>query len=437
MKTCYPDQEDYIEIEFQDKLSDMSPFEAIDSALQSLYFSDRFGANSSDSYKPSLLSNTFSTQLFQKIYNENIALNEKVNDLTEEITELKEQFARYQQEDHDFKVQAYKIQELEKLVFDAVNVLNTYSFMKNELHIPLSMTDGGIFSYLINSQETVFSRSVIPSQSSGDVYCVINKNDPGNFSTGSSTKEYIKFLFPYPIRITGFSIQSSYRSFLRTWKVKTYDEDGDPTTIFRTKNDQSLNGEDKKLDITLDKVITTNKVKIIKKGYNWSKTKFVRIKNFELFSDQPEFIGGVFANMIKRANGDPHRADVYITSSNFDFRRFHKLSPSHSLCTLNDADSSWFQCELTKGKAVVQGYRLQFLSSFPITKYSIQGSNDLENWTVLDRVSTTKGETALLVVRECHSMQPFKYIRFFNEMVLEEKKLRFRHFDIFGVYLPE
>ena len=378
---------------FKKEMDNYLKEDVFDRIIQEIFFSSKFNTDDEnvENYHKRLLSKDLAIKLWRGLNQDNLTLNKKINNLSDEIERLKEQFGQFQQEDHNYKAQEYSIQELKNTVLHSVALMNTYAFTKNELKIPLSLKNAGIFSYLINSQETKFEKLVVPSQSSGDLYCIIDSQSSDNYSSGSSTKEYIKFEFPNPIRVNGFKIQSAHRSFLRTWKLKSVDDyDDTEEVIFKTKDDHSLDGVNKELIVHFDEPITSSIFIIEKNGVNWSNTKFFRVKNVEFFSDQPQFRNGVFKTLVNEAGGDPHKADVYITASSFDFKRFHKLSPSHSLCTLNDPQSSWYQFELTKGKAIVQGYRIQFLFDYLINKFTLKGSNDMKHWNVIDRQKLTK-----------------------------------------------
>ena len=321
-------------------------------------------------------------------------------------------------------------------VTEMKKTLKRFVDSKRKVTMELAEDKKGIFAYLIESQRSPFDRFVIASQSSGDVYCVIDRNDPNNFSSGSGTCEWIQFEFPAPITVKSVMIQSAHRAFMKSWSVSAINDDNEQTILYKTENNAALNGQGKK--VTIDIPVTTSKIfRIEKTGVNWSGTNFARFKNVELYSPDSEFADGVFATLVARAGGDPHRADVIVSASSFDFSSFHILSSPRSLCTLYDEDNRpWIQFELTKGKAIVQGYRMQQLNDFPFDRWSLQGSVNKEDWIVIDRQcgGLTDDPIKLIV---CETSMAFRVFRVVSEMEKNDGdvKLRLRHFDLFGVYM--
>jgi hypothetical protein len=206
------------------------------------------------------------------------------------------------------------------------------------------------------------------------------------------------------------------------------------TTLYSTKDNQDLNGPGK--EVTIDVFPTVSRVfRLDKQGRNWAGTNFVRVKNIELFSDDPDFAGGVFKTLVAQAKGDPHHADVVVSASNFDFQRVHELSPSRSICTLFDQDQPCLQFEIVNGRVIIQGYRMQQLSGFGFEKWSVQGSNDGAEWIVLDRRDSS--DDMLVKMYRCDTHLAVKFVRLVSEEESDgdDVKLRLRHFDVFGIYL--
>jgi hypothetical protein len=160
----------------------------------------------------------------------------------------------------------------------------------------------------------------------------------------------------------------------------------------------------------------------------------LRLKNIEVFSDHPEFQSGVFRTLVGRVE-DCHRASVLVTASNFDFQSFHLIEAPANLCTLVDAEPPWIQFELVKGWALMHGYRFKHVPVQLFGEWSVQGSNNLQTWAVIDRRREPPG-TVLLKVYECRASMAFRYFRFVYEVQQTKRtlKLRIRHFDIFGEY---
>jgi hypothetical protein len=150
--------------------------------------------------------------------------------------------------------------------------------------------------------------------------------------------------------------------------------------------------------------------------------------------DDPRFERGVFQRLVCES-GDSHLANVLIHASAFDFQFFHKVDCDKNMCTLSDKGDPWIQFELVKGSAIISGYRFVQIPTLMFDRWSLQGSNDCVKWTVLDRPVEDQSKDALKV-RRCESIIAFRYFRLVYETITTGKtrKLRARHFDIFGVY---
>jgi hypothetical protein len=175
--------------------------------------------------------------------------------------------------------------------------------------LPLSPAGDGIFARLIGAQATPFDRRVIASQSSGDIHCLISADSPDNYSSGSREFEWVEFEFPEPIRVTAARLKSAHRAFLKTWAFCSFDDSGSKIVLHSAKNDAVLNGTGNEVVIGFAPT-TARRFRIEKYGANWAGTNFFRLKNVELFSDEPRFADGVFRTLVAEA-GDPHRARVY------------------------------------------------------------------------------------------------------------------------------
>ena len=363
-------------------------------------------------------------------------LQENIEFLTDKVGDVKKSVSESRAADQEMYDIVLEVRGIRSEMMKMKRTLRGFLRETHNVKIDLSRDGNGIFAYLINSQKSPFDRYVIASQSSGDVYCVIDQKDPGNFSSGSGTREWIQFEFPEPITVKSVMIQSAHRAFLKSWSIVAIDDEGNETTLYETKNDKALNGDGKKA--TVDVPVTTSRIfRIEKTGVNWAGTNFARFKNVELYSPSPEFSEGVFATLLSRSGGDPHRADVIVSASSFDFGSFHMLSSPRSLCTLYDEDNRpWIQFELTRGLALVQGYRMQQLNNFPFDRWSLQGSLDKKEWFVIDRQRGTKYDNPIKLVK-CETSTAFRFFRIVSEMEKDEGdvKLRLRHFDLFGIYM--
>ena len=365
-------------------------------------------------------------------------LRTDIDFLSDEFRKVRKQLNESCEEDRGMYDVTQEVKCMRQEMAEMRKLLDGFLAPDPRITLPVSFDKIGVFGYLINSQRSPFDRFVIASQSSGDLYSIIDKDNPGNFSSGSGNYEWVQFQFNRPITVNKVMIQSAHRSFMRSWSIVSIDEDGNSKTLYQTTDDPALNGVN--FSVTVDITPAKSRIfRIEKMGPNWANTNFIRIKNVEFYSPSEEFEGGVFATLLKQSHGDPHKADVVMTASNFDFRNFHALSPPRSLCTLYDPDNQpWIQFELTKGKIIVEGYRMQQLGAFLFDKWSVHASVDKKNWVLLDRRSGNVGKSPLKVVR-CPTTVPYSVFRVVCEMDNSDGdvKLRMRHFDLFGVYLED
>lgn len=362
--------------------------------------------------------------------------------LTNEITSLRKIVYKGKTNDNKINEIEQRLNLLEQRNERLTEALSGFMDKDQLITLPLDNQNNGILAYLINSQDSFFDKTVVTRQSSGDVWEIIDENTFTNYSSGSGDYEWVQFEFPEEISVTSFYIKSAHRSFLRTWNFVAYDNQSTRIVLHEAVDDQTLNGKYKETKINV-KATSARVFRIEKNGPNWSNTNFFRLKHVELYSDNPKYLGGVFKTLLKESNGDSHHAKVNVTASNFDFRHFHEVNPSKSLCTLDDPELPWIQFELTKGKAVITGYRMQQLTNWPFGSWSVQGSNkgktDSDDWTVIHRVNTEE-KFKDVIVQSCRSDGAFKYFRLVCETPPPDNdvlKLRLRHFDIFGSYIPD
>jgi hypothetical protein len=156
------------------------------------------------------------------------------------------------------------------------------------LKIPSSINKIGIFGFLIDSQRDMFKRNVVISQSSYDIYSVIDEKSNDSWGLGHPTiqtsKEWIQFEFPDPISINALSIMTGDRNFLRSWSFSSRENNGEWRLITERKDDDSLNGAKKEMKISLPERVS-KAFRIEQTSLNWSNTVYFHIRNVELFSN--------------------------------------------------------------------------------------------------------------------------------------------------------
>jgi hypothetical protein len=212
------------------------------------------------------------------------------------------------------------------------------------------------------------------------------------------------------------------------------DTEGRPKVLYSIVDDARLNGDGNVLRADIRS--TSSKIfRVEKRGVNWNGTGFFRVKNVELFSE--EFPDGVFKTLVGRVP-DPHRADVLVTASCFDFQHYHRIGAGRTLCTLMDRGNPWIQWELAKGVAVVHAYRIEQTDGDLLDLWSLHASNNAADWTVIDRRENPQG-MGLIGVWNVRPTSAWRYFRLVYEGQTVKRgktiKLKLRHFDIFGTYL--
>ena len=132
-----------------------------------------------------------------------------------------------------------------------------------------------------------------------------------------------------------------------------------------------------------------------------------------------------------------------MSSSKFDFSTFYRINSQIVIGTYSRANS-WFQIELTKGSAVLHGFRLKRNDKFKLRSYKLICSDDaskpVEEWTTLIEINEeTKNEHELLdIYKFVQPSQPTKYVRLIQTGAAwnNELNLAFDHLDLFGDYIP-
>ena len=412
-----------------------------------LFMSEEFiipgaDARAVHAYQIKVVSREFSKKMVIEIYQQSEIrraqcdeMQSVVDYLTEELDSVKSDAEEFANKDRNIEKMKEERDKLMREMSDISYLMKCFTKEGCKVNIPVSAERIGIFGYLVASQKPSRDKFVVASQSSGDLYRIIDEHTTDNFSTGCDECEWVQFEFPKPISICSFKIRSAHKSFMKNWTITAISESGKQRTLFTATDEQGLNGPGK--EMIVDVTATSSKVfRIQKTGLNWEGTNFARIKHVEMYSEEPEYCGGVFKTLLSRCGGDPHKAAVLITASNFDFSHFHKLSPSHSLCTLYDLDKPWIQFELTRGRVAIQGYRMQQYKDFMFSRWSLLGSNDGTNWKVIDKRNERVAKSPLRIIN-CTCDIPYRIFRIVSDMPNDDHclKMRIRHFDIFGIYL--
>lgn len=301
----------------------------------------------------------------------------------------------------------------------------------------MSMDSPGIFATLKKKEKTPFDRLFVASQSSDDIYNLIDPNSKDGFGTNNSGDFFIHFELKDSISVDGVKIFSSNSNF-----PKSFDIEIDNQKIISISEANELNGKNKEMIVHFDS-IKCRKIRIIQTRPNWDKENvFLHFKRIELLSPDSKFSSGIFQTFVENNEiHDPHRCPVIISAKNFDFNSFHLLDSNVNICT-SDNNNSWFQVELVKGFAIINGFRLMKYKFGKIRNYKIICTDDINNpierWITLFEVNEKKENQykQLDIYEFSHPSPPTKVVRLIQmgPNWVGKSYLQFVHFELFGIY---
>lgn len=359
----------------------------------------------------------------QRITDINDDLKEKSDDIMsikENVLNANDQILKYSKEMENMNIN------------NAELIKRVYNYFTCEV----SQTGKGILNELKQREKNKFEPLFIPSQSSDDIYCIIDpNNDKGKFETNCGNF-FIEFELENKINIIGIKLTSSNR-----WFPKSFNIEIDGILHKSVKNANELNGEYKEMEIRF-KCIKGKKLRIIFTS-NWNQNpKFIELKKIEIISSEEKYSKGVFWTFINECKTyDPHKSHIYISSTRFDFNSFFLLDAEYTICTGSE-NNPWFQIELTQGIAILTGFRLKRYFYSKMKEYKIIATENfdkpIENWILLFEInekSENEHEDPFIYKFSTPS-PPIRFVRLVqtggnwkNELLLQ-----FNHFEIFGTY---
>lgn len=304
----------------------------------------------------------------------------------------------------------------------------------NFLYAGPSQSLPGILYYLNKKQENKFDRLFIASQGSRDIYCLIDQKSDENFNTANQKVNFIQFEFKNEIQINGIKICSANNFFPRSFDILIND-----STVKQIRNANELNGKNKEMTINFDEN-NAKSVRLLFIDKNWNNDNFtVELKRVEFLSPNQEYSQGVFAKLVDECeNKDPHRCDVLLSASEFDFNSFFLVDSKRRLLTFKT--KAEFQIEMTKGTVIIHAIRMRNnkIKSFKIVA-SDNKNKKIEKWfeliNVREKPMKDDKKSELFILN-----QPSPPVRFVRVIQTEptwdgDKRLIIYHFDIFGYYL--
>lgn len=297
-----------------------------------------------------------------------------------------------------------------------------------------SLTDTGIFGTLKLKEKNPFDRLFIASQSSKDIYQLINPNSTGIFSTYTRDSDFfIEFILEEPVILNGIKVFAGNGHFPKSFDILV-----DDVVVKSITEATGLNGKHNIMTIKFSEK-KGSRIRFLQTGPSWDDKKSLFFKRFELLSPEAKYSNGVFTTLIEKSeNHDPHKAKVLIYSTSFDFNWFHLVDSASIHVTFCTELNSWFQVELTRGLAVITGFRIR---KSKLKDYKITASDD-ENkpddmWLTLYEVNE---ETDLGSKCKMYELpQPSPPVRFIRIVLtglnwIDQYYLQIIHFDVFGSY---
>ena len=347
--------------------------------------------------------------------NEIVSLNESIKNHQNKITSIIKSILSENQENSN------------QLNFDNVD----HFLLSN-----LSYKDPGILQQLKNEEKSWRDPLFITSQSSGDVYHLIDP-DTNDICSLNSKDFFIEFEIPESITIIGFKVFSS-----SSYYPKSFDIEIEGKIVKSIKEAKELNGKHREMNIDIEPM-KGRIIRIINKGKNWDKDKYsMNLQRIEILSSEAKYSKGVFATLIEsNSKRDPHKCGVHITSTNFGFNSFHMIDAAANISTDNQ-ENSWFQVELTKGTAIISGFRLKKGNSCKLKNFKIVGTDDInkpiDRWSTLIEINekTENDHKQLDIYNLPKPSPPIKFIRLIQtgKGWNNDEFLIFYHLDFFGYY---
>lgn len=358
---------------------------------------------------------------------ERISINEKNEEVQNTIEDLKRQNME----------QNSKISMLETQIqnLDASKIQTNCKPFKAEF----DMNVPGILQRLKNNEKSPFDKLFIASQSSNDVYNVIDPETKDEICI-ANIGQYIEIELEKSITIIGIKIISSRSFFLKSFDIEINGE-----KVKNIKEANELNKMYGEMIVNFDSLIC-QKVRIINTGKNWDKnSNSILIKNIELISNESTYSKGVFYTLVSQSeNHDPHKCHVFIYASIFDYNKIHSIDSNSSLST-QDKQNSWFQIEFTNGKVILNGFRLKRSDPQKLKSYKIICTDDVykpeQQWITLIKIEEQSNEEhkMLDIYKFSQPSPPTKYVRLIQigNNWSNETYLKFKHLDFFGSYISD
>ncbi|KAK8876254.1 hypothetical protein M9Y10_006449 [Tritrichomonas musculus] len=357
-----------------------------------------------------------------------------------EISSLEHQIERTRKENEELILSLRRnFEELERTKDKEISSLKNQIVISSRRYFKTAMSKEGpgLLNELKTKQETPFDRLFTVSISSVDIYTLLVPHTNDYFCTSKSGNFFIEFELEAEVTISGVKIFSSGTCFPKSFDISVEGE-----TVKSVREARELNGKYKDMTVSFEP-IKCRKVRFTQTGPNWDKgDNFLHIKGIELLSTDSKYSRGVFSTLVSDCeNKDPHKCPVIISASNFDFNSFHSLNAKHKISTYS-RENSWFQVELTRGIAVLNGFRLMKCNKNKLRSYKLICTDDSSkpesSWTTLIEINeeTENEHNDLDIYEFSHPSPPTRFVRLVQtgKNWYDSLSLLFIHFDLFGEY---
>lgn len=270
-------------------------------------------------------------------------------------------------------------------------------------------------------QKNPFDRLFVASQSSTDIYSLLVPTCDNINTT------YDGFFVEFELE-TAVIINSIHIFSLNGCYPRSFDIAFDGETVKSVKDAEELNGPYKDMIVNFDPIFLKKlewHIFIIFKK-NWTFVNWTKV--FTTLVDESE-------------NKDPHKCPVFIAATSFDFNSFTS-SEAKNYVWVYAYENQWFQIELTKCAAILNGFRIKRTETSKLKSYKLictdDSSKPVSSWTTLIEIDekTIDEHEILDIYKFERPSPPAKFVRLVHTGKNWDDKLdiSFYNFDLFGTY---
>ncbi|KAK8892653.1 hypothetical protein M9Y10_029892 [Tritrichomonas musculus] len=296
--------------------------------------------------------NIFFDDISQKIKYHEEATRKTQNKQEYEISQIKEKQL----------IDISRLEEQKSPKEMTANASEKYHPFTSEINPPKD----GILCRLKKNEKSPFKHLFVASQSSNDIYNLIDPNTNDD-SQICNIGGFIEIELQEPVDITRIKIFSSNNIFPIKFDIEIKDK-----LIQNIKEAKELKRKKQSMTIEVE-YNQTRKIRIINRGKNWDTgNNNTNIKSIELLSNDAQYLRGFFSTLVYESEDhDPHKCPVIMSASNIDLNTFHLIDSLNIVCTYSK-EHSWFQIEFAERRAVLSGFRLKKCNEGKLKSYKIK-----------------------------------------------------------------